>query len=80
MQFILIFFYIYIQSTIIKITYSIQEAEYLFQDLQKKKKSVMHELLQAQEPEALQEYAINELHMKKMRITDLQELPELHDK
>jgi|GEM_PF-7091613 cell division protein FtsL len=77
-QLLLIFFYIYTQSICIRLTYSLQDAEYTLQELQKRKKELTHELLQNQEAQHLKKYATKELSMKKIRITDIQEMA--HDK
>ncbi len=74
-QLLLIFFYIYTQSIIIKSTYAFQDSERTFQELQKRKKDLTHELLQAQEAQKLKTYATQELQMKKARISDIKELP-----
>lgn len=74
-QLILIFFYIYTQSLIIQLTYSFQDSERTFQELQKRKKDLTHELLQAQEAQKLKSYATQELQMKKARLSDIKELP-----
>ena len=76
-QLLLIFFYIYTQSLIIQLTYSFQDSERTFQELQKRKKDLTHELLQAQEAQKLKNYATQELQMKKARLSDIKELPPL---
>lgn len=75
-QLALIFFYIYTQSIIIKLNYSIQDSERRFQELQKKKKELTHELLQEQDPQNLKHYATHDLQMKKARLTDIKEIPD----
>jgi cell division protein FtsL len=70
-QLILIFFYIYTQSVIIQLTYSFQDAERTFQELHKRKKSLTHDLLQAQEAQKLKTYATQDLAMKKARLSDI---------
>lgn len=75
-QLSLIFFYIYTQSIIIKLNYSIQDFERKFQELQKKKKAITHELLQEQDPQNLKHYATCDLQMKKARIADIKEIPD----
>jgi len=74
-QLILVFFYIYTQSVIIQLTYSFQDADSTFQELQKRKKDLTHELLQAQEAQKLKTHATQELQMKKARLSDIKELP-----
>ncbi len=75
LQIVLIFFYIYTQSRIIKLTYRFQDSERALQELQKKKKDITHELLQAQESQKLKNYAVNDLQMKKIRLSDIKQVP-----
>jgi cell division protein FtsL len=78
-QLMLVFFYIYTQSVIIQLTYSFQDAERTFQELQKRKKELTHELLQTQEAQKLKTYATQELQMKKARLSDIKQLPTCHE-
>lgn len=76
-QLIIIFFYIYTQSIIIKLTYSFQDQDRIFQELQKRKKDLTQELLKAQDAQKLKTHATQELQMKKARLSDIKELPPL---
>ncbi len=73
-QLALIFFYIYTQSIIIQLTYSFQDTERIFQEMEKRKKALTYQLLQEQEPQTLKNYA-HELRMKKTRLSDIKKLP-----
>lgn len=74
-QLILIFFFIYTQSIVIRLTYSLQDTEHTLQDMRKRKKDLTNELLQAQQAPALKTYATQELQMKKARLSDIKDLP-----
>ncbi|MBY0110042.1 MAG: hypothetical protein K2X90_02960 [Candidatus Babeliaceae bacterium] len=77
-QLALIFFYIYTQSIIIKLTYSFQDTERIFQEVEKRKRTLTQELLQEKESQKLKNYATHELRMKKTRLSDIKDLP-LHE-
>ncbi len=70
----LIFFYIYTQSTIIKLTYACQKNQNRLDELQKNERQLMHELLQLQKPQELKAYALHELGMKKATIAHIKKL------
>jgi cell division protein FtsL len=73
-QLALIFFYIYTQSSIIKLTYANQDTERTLQALLKREKELTRELLDEQNPEKLQQQAAS-LSMKKARISDIKNIP-----
>ncbi len=70
----LIFFYIYTQSTIIKLTYACQKNQNRLDELQKNERQLMHELLQLQKPQELKAYALHELGMTKATIAHIKKL------
>ena len=74
-QIALIFFYIYMQSMVIQLTYAIQDSERAFHESQKKKKELTQALLQEQDVQKLKSYATYDLRMKKARLSDIKELP-----
>lgn len=68
---IFIFFYIHKESQFIKLSYEKQKQEKLQSDLTHLKQQLTHALYQAHNKLAIKTYALKELHMRKVRLSQI---------